>query len=122
MAGLGLVYPDLVGASDVVVTKPGYGIVSDAIGAGTPLVYTDRGDFPEYPLLVRGMEEWLPCLHVSNEDLLRGRFGEAVDAVRRRPLGPRPDHGGAEAAAQALLDLAGAAPSPLRGSPSPSGV
>jgi L-arabinokinase len=122
MAGLGLVYPDLVGASDVVVTKPGYGIVSDAIGAGTPLVYTDRGDFPEYPLLVRGMEEWLPCLHVSNEDLLRGRFGEAVDAVRRRPLGPRPDLGGAEAAAQALLDLAGAAPSPLRGSPSPSGV
>jgi L-arabinokinase len=107
MARLGLVYPDLVGAADVVVTKPGYGIVSDAIGAGARVVYTERGDFPEYPILVRGMEEWLPCLHVSNEDLLRGRFGEAVDAVLRRPVAPRPDLGGAEAAAEALLGLAG---------------
>jgi len=36
-------YEDLVAASDVVVTKPGYGIVTDAIAARTRLVYTDRG-------------------------------------------------------------------------------
>ena len=54
-AELGLTYPDVVRAVDVVVTKPGYGIVTDAIAAGTRLVYTERGDFPEYPILVREM-------------------------------------------------------------------
>ena len=49
----GLEYPDLVGASDVVVSKPGDGIVSDCIGARTRLVDTDRGDFPEYGDVVR---------------------------------------------------------------------
>ena len=43
---LALGYEDVVGAADVVVSKPGYGIVTDAIGARTRLVYTDRGDFP----------------------------------------------------------------------------
>ena len=72
----GLDYVDLVGAADVVVTKPGYGIVSDAIAAGTRMIYTDRGDFPEYPILVREMSPWLACTYVTNEELLRGAFGE----------------------------------------------
>jgi L-arabinokinase len=79
-AGLG--YQDLVGAADVVVTKPGYGIVSDAIGARTRLVYTDRGDFPEYPILVREMPLYLPIAYVSNFDLLAGRLSSALEAVR----------------------------------------
>ena len=65
----------------MVVTKPGYGIVSDVIGAGRRLVYTDRGDFPEYPILVREMTRCVPAVHVSNEDLRRGRVAAAVRAV-----------------------------------------
>ena len=65
----GIRYQDLVRAADAVVTKPGYGIVSDAIAAGTRIVYTERGDFPEYPILVAEMQRYLPCAHVSNEDL-----------------------------------------------------
>ncbi|HSB61626.1 MAG TPA: hypothetical protein VLI67_07895, partial [Vicinamibacteria bacterium] len=50
LEALGLAYRDVIAAADAVVTKPGYGIVSDCIGARTRLVYTDRGDFPEYPV------------------------------------------------------------------------
>jgi len=102
----GLEYVDLVGAADVVVTKPGYGIVSDAIAAGTRMIYTDRGDFPEYPILVREMARWLPCVHVTNEDLLRGAFGDAIETLCAQPRPAAPPMDGARLAAERILATA----------------
>lgn len=101
----GLRYEDVVGASDVVVTKPGYGIVTDAIGAGARIVYTDRGDFPEYPVLVAEMGRYVPAAHVGNADLLAGRIGVAIDAVLAQPVPPPPDLSGASVAAEHLLAM-----------------
>lgn len=106
LAERGLAYVDLVGAADVVVTKPGYGIVTDAIGARTRLVYTERGDFPEYPILVREMAAYLPCVHVSNPDLLGGRIGEPIRRVLELPMPPAPDLTGAARVAERLLEVA----------------
>lgn len=102
-AGLG--YEDLVGAVDVVVTKPGYGIVADVAGARRRLVYTERGDFPEYPILVREMPAYFPAAHVSNDDLLAGRIAGAVREVLGQPMPEAPDMSGAEVAARRLLEL-----------------
>jgi L-arabinokinase len=102
----GLQYQDLVGAADVVVTKPGYGIVTDAIGAGTRLVYTDRGDFPEYPILVAEMARYLPCAYVSNSDLLAGRLAAPIRAALQTAAPAPPDLSGASRAAGRLLELA----------------
>ena len=41
----GLRYEDLVAACDVVVTKPGYGIISECIANDTAMLYTSRGHF-----------------------------------------------------------------------------
>jgi len=103
VAALGLAYPDLVGAADVVLTKPGYGIVSDAIAAGTRLVYTDRGDFPEYGVLVREMPRFLACEYVSRQDMTAGRLGPALEAVLRTPMPAPPPLDGAAVAAERLL-------------------
>jgi L-arabinokinase len=103
---LGFGYQDLVGAADVVVTKPGYGIVTDAIAAGTRLVYTERGDFPEYPILVAEMARLLPCAHVSNADLLAGRLEEAIRSVLAMPFPDPPPFDGARVAAGRLCALA----------------
>ena len=100
-AGLG--YVDLVGAADVVVTKPGYGIVTDCVGAGTRLVYTARGDFPEYPIMVAEMPRYLPCVFASNEDVIGGRLGPALEAVRALPFPDPPRTDGAAVAAERLL-------------------
>ncbi len=104
---LGLGYEDVVGAADVVVTKPGYGIVSDALGAGTRIVYTDRGDFPEYPILVGQMERLTACVYVTNETVAAGRLGPALDDVMSRPLPPPPRLDGALVAARRLVELLG---------------
>lgn len=103
----GLEYVDLVVAADAVLTKPGYGIVSDAIAAGTRILYTDRGDFPEYPILAAGMQEWLPCAYVSHEDIRSGRLAGPLDAVLARTVPPPPPLDGAARAAERLLALAG---------------
>jgi hypothetical protein len=105
LGALGLDYVDLVGAADVVISKPGYGIVSDAIGARTRMVYTERGDFPEYPVLVGEMGRWLPARHVSNDDLLAGRLGPALEEVLAIPFPAPPDMSGAEQAARRLLSV-----------------
>jgi L-arabinokinase len=104
---LHLDYPDVVGAADVVVTKPGYGIVADAIGAGTRVVYTERGDFPEYPVMVREMGQWLAAAHVSNDDLRAGRLADPIERVLSAPVPPPPDLGGAARAAARVLERLG---------------
>ncbi len=107
---LGLGYADLVGGADVVVTKPGYGIVSDAIAARTRVVYTERGDFPEYEVLVEGMARNLPCIHVSNEDLRAGKLRSALQDVLALPFPPPPDLSGAAVAARRVLEVAAGGP------------
>jgi hypothetical protein len=106
LEAVGLGYVDLVAAADVVVTKPGYGIVADALAARTRMVYTERGDFPEYPILVAGMSRFLPCRHVSNVELAAGRLGPALSEVLDEPWPEPPDLGGAAAAAGRILALA----------------
>ncbi|HEY6549370.1 MAG TPA: hypothetical protein VI589_15750 [Vicinamibacteria bacterium] len=106
LEALALGYEDVVGAADVVVTKPGYGIVTDAIGAGTRLVYTDRGDFPEYPILVEGMKSYLPTAYVTNDEVRTGRIERALHAVLAMPFPPTPDLSGASRAAERVLEIA----------------
>jgi L-arabinokinase len=105
LEALDLAYPDAVHAVDVVVTKPGYGIVTDAIAAGTRVVYTERGDFPEYPILVEGMSRHLACVHVSNTALLAGRIEEPVRRVLAMPVPSAPDLDGAPRGARRLLEI-----------------
>jgi hypothetical protein len=106
LAERGLDYLGAVAAADVVVTKPGYGIVSDAIACRTRMVYTERGDFPEYPILVEEMVRWLPAEYVSNADLLAGRIAAPLEAVLARPFPDAPPLDGAAVAARVLIDEA----------------
>ena len=104
----GLLYQDLVAAADVVVSKPGYGIVSDCIANGTALLYTSRGRFVEYDVLVEEMPRVLRCRYISQEDLLAGRWADAVEALLGQPPPPeRPRVDGADVAADAIIELIG---------------
>ena len=110
---------DLVHAVDLIITKPGYGIVSECIANGTPLVYTSRGVFPEYDVFVREMPRYLRCAYLSNEDLLGGRWGDAIEAAVNAPPPPdRPRTDGAEVVADMMAAcLPGASSSPPPASP-----
>ncbi|UCE81820.1 MAG: hypothetical protein JSV47_08700 [Deltaproteobacteria bacterium] len=73
-----LTYEDVVAAVDGVITKPGYGIVADCLAHGTPIIYTDRGFFPEYDILVQEIEKQLTTVYLSSSDLYGGRWKSAI--------------------------------------------
>jgi L-arabinokinase len=85
----GLRYEDLVRAVDVVVTKPGYGILSECIANDTAVVYTSRGRFAEYDVLVREMPKYLRSVYLDNESLLAGRWRAALDTAVSAPEPPQ---------------------------------
>jgi len=69
-------FVDLLRSVDTVITKPGYGIVSDCLANRTPVLYTSRGEFAEYACLVEGLERYgvSPALSFA----LRGSGGESA--------------------------------------------
>ena len=85
MYGQRIRYEDLVGAVDIVASKPGYGIISECAANGTALLYTDRGRFCEYDVLVREMPRYLEAAFIGQEDLLAGRWRDAVAELLGRP-------------------------------------
>jgi L-arabinokinase len=78
-------YEDLVAAVDVVVTKPGYGIIAECISAGTAMLYTSRGAFREYDLLVAEMPRYLRARFLDQDTLFAGRWAAALDALLAQP-------------------------------------
>ena len=101
----GIRYEDVVAAADVVVTKPGYGIISECAANGTALLYTSRGHFIEYDVLVREMPRLVRSRFIDHAELFAGRWVPALDAVLREPAPSRPEVNGAEVAAAHLLAL-----------------
>jgi hypothetical protein len=95
-------YEDLVRAVDVVVTKPGYGIISECIANDTALLYTSRGDFREYDVLVERMQPFLRSRFIDHPDLFAGRWGPHLDALLEQPAPVRPATNGAAVAADIL--------------------
>lgn len=99
-------YEDLVRAVDVVVTKPGYGIISECLANDTALLYTSRGDFREYPVLVEAMPSFLRCAFIDHDDLFACRWTPHLDALLAQPdPATRPPVTGADVAADILIGI-----------------
>jgi hypothetical protein len=105
MYALGFRYEDLVAAADVVVTKPGYGIISECIANGTAVLYTSRGHFVEFEVLVAEMPKYLRCAFIAQEALLAGRWRDALNGLlASKPPPERPRTDGAEVVAGKILE------------------
>ena len=102
----GFRYEDLVAASDVIVTKPGYGILSECIAAQRPILYTSRGHFREYDVLVREMPRYVRCAYIDQQSLLKGTWARSIETLLAQPAPPETlALNGAEVAAAALSSL-----------------
>ena len=72
-------FQELVKAADVVVSKPGYGIVSECMVNRTPLLYTERKDFREYDRLVRAIRQNDCGYFISLKAFLAGEWQAAIE-------------------------------------------
>jgi hypothetical protein len=99
-------YEDLVRAVDVVVTKPGYGIVADVISHQVRALYTDRGDFSEYPYLVQALNECATAAFIPQDDLLSGNMESYLHRLlNKKQNWPDMRLDGARTAAEKILEL-----------------
>ena len=99
-------YEDLVRAGDAIVTKPGYGIVADVLAHQAPILYTDRGEFPEYPRLVEALRDYATNEFIPQHELLAGHLAPYLNRLlTKEPNWPAIDLNGAEIAAGKILEL-----------------
>ena len=77
----GLNYADVMAAADIVITKPGFGMVAECAANDTAMLYTDRNHFPEDAILKAGMPTMIRAAHISNEDLLEGHWQPTLDRL-----------------------------------------
>ena len=118
MYDAGVRYEDLVGASEAVVTKPGYGIISEAIANDAALLYTSRGHFPEYDVLVEEMPKYVRNAFISQDDLFSGKWEPHIDKLLAQPkIKKKPETNGADVAAEILLKALDKPPKKPRGRP-----
>ena len=99
-----LPFSDVLASVDAVITKPGFGVISECLVNRKPMIYADRSDFVEYEVLVRAIQRYLKHLHIPSERLYAGDLKDYVDRVWSCPE-PR-EHlaaGGDEVAAARIM-------------------
>jgi hypothetical protein len=120
MYDAGVRYEDLVGAAEAVVTKPGYGIISECIANDSAILYTSRGHFPEYDVLVDELPKYTRSAFINHDDLFAGKWETHLDKLLAQPKQKnykKPDTNGADVAAEILLKALDKPPKKPRGRP-----
>lgn len=103
-------HPDAIQASDLALTKMGYGIVTECIAHQTPIAYPPRNEFPEYPILVREASRWIPVIPIEEKAFYSGRWDFlrdyfSGDAMREKSDNSVPCLEGGYWVAQRLVNL-----------------
>lgn len=97
---------DLVASADVVITKPGFGIVSDCIANRKPIVYVPRDDFHEAYLLESAIHKYCAYARIEAADLYGGNWLESLEKARQAsPAHPPPPLNGAAEIARRLAGI-----------------
>jgi UDP:flavonoid glycosyltransferase YjiC (YdhE family) len=96
----GLSYSNLVASVDLIITKPGYGMFAEAAAAGLPVLFTDRGDWPETEALVTWLQGQAHCAQITTDALRAGTFEQELSQLLAQgPYTPVAPTGNDEAAA-----------------------
>lgn len=82
----GMPFGDLIGAVDLVVTKPGYGTFTEAGTAGTAVLYLPRPDWPESPHLDRWLANHSRSETIDPEGLFDGRLEAQLQKLFSQPV------------------------------------
>ncbi len=103
---LGLPFVDLVRSADALLTKPGYGLFTEAACNGTAVLYVCRETWPEEPCLVSWLQCYARCLEIERAALERGDLVDSLDAVWKQPQPGPPVPTGADEVAEFVMAFA----------------
>lgn len=97
-------FADILASCDIIITKPGFGIVSECIANDKPIIYSDRKNFLEYPILVEAIKTYCQHGFISNTDLYAGNLNQALSEIKNAPPPTKEiERNGAHIAAEQIL-------------------
>ncbi|MBH0180447.1 MAG: hypothetical protein HP490_01885 [Nitrospira sp.] len=100
---LPLSFKTLQASVDLILTKPGYGTLVEAVALGIPLVYVRRYNFADEQSLVDYLHRYGRGVELTTEDFLLGRWKPAIESAFNLPKPTTPAAAtGAEDAASRL--------------------
>ncbi|TKB72121.1 MAG: hypothetical protein E8D46_15430 [Nitrospira sp.] len=93
-------FKTLLASVDIIMTKPGYGTVVEAVALQQPIVYVRRHNFADEPPLVDFLHRYARSVELSMEDFMKGCWEPALQQAlaASASLLPPPATGAAEAA------------------------
>ena len=89
-------HPDLVGAADFVVGKVGYSTLAEVYRAGVPFGYVPRTLFRESAPLEAFIRERVPGMRLTEDELARGEWLDALPPLLARGRTTRKEPNGAD--------------------------
>lgn len=101
-------FDTLLASCDAVLTKPGYGILSECVVNRKPIIYTEREDFAEYPVLEAALKKHLKHVHIPGKMLYGGNLEASLLAIADAPEPLEPvAAGGDTQAADIIIECLG---------------
>ncbi len=97
-------HPDLVAASDAVVSKLGYSTVAEAAVAGVSFAYLPRPRFPESPKLAAWVGQHMNAAKTDENSLEDGSWLDTVEGLLERASSSAAVENGAASAARAIAE------------------
>jgi hypothetical protein len=93
-------FKTLLASVDIIMTKPGYGTIVEAVALQQPVVYVRRYNFADEPPLVDYLHRYGRGIELSIDDFTRGRWEPTLLQALASPVPslPPPPTGAAEAA------------------------
>ena len=99
-------YADVAASADAVVSKAGYGTVTECMANSVPLIYLPRHGFAEHDALVSGMKQWGGGIEISEAAFHAGNWTEALQSTLRAAPDPNAfPTNGAQVIAEKLTEM-----------------
>ncbi len=100
-------YQDLPASADAVIAKMGYGVFSESISNGIPLVYLPRDDFAEFPVLDAEAKRLGSGVCINTEEFCALGWLKLLDGIVDNNRMVPDDGGGARMCAEEIIKIAG---------------
>lgn len=97
-------FPSLVESCNLVISKLGYGIVSECIAGKTPLMYIPRDDFSEFDIIRASIQNFIPSYMLPRNDFIKGSWYKHIKGfISMKHIWPSIRTDGASVAADLIL-------------------
>ena len=97
---LPMAFRTVLASADIIMTKPGYSTIVEAVAYRTPVVYVRRYNFADETVLVEYLNRYGAGIELSADDFEKGNWRQALNTASGKNMAATPpDSGTAEAAA-----------------------